>query len=466
MKRGEVRQPAVAGSFYPNDPITLKKNIQSLLDQVPKNDNPPPIAMVAPHAGYIYSGYTAATAYKTLKPHTKKHPLRVFVLSPSHRVYLDGVSVGNYQAYKTPLGEVELDQEIIQHLASLPDVTQDPSSHSMEHALEVHLPFLQETVGHFKLVPILFGDISGGHLADILSSCWQVGDLIIASSDLSHFHPYEKAIALDNQCHEAVLNRTPKAMTHCEACGNTGITALLELARRHKWQPILADYRNSGDTAGDKERVVGYASYLFYDAKTYHPKQSNPTHKESSKSHSSKLTQWVRSHLDNLLSGKKGLDSNTLTDDNPDLKKIGACFITLNKNNQLRGCIGSLEAHRPLANDLLENAVSAALHDPRFQAVTHKELKDLSIEISLLSPPEPFPYTDADDLLKRLKPNIHGVILSKNGRRSTFLPQVWKQIPDPKVFLEHLCQKAGLTTQCWQDKPTIFVYTVEKIVEP
>ena len=452
IKTSEIRQPAVAGMFYPNDPEQLRTMVRQFLASAPVL-GPAPCAMVAPHAGYVYSGYTAACAYRTLAKAAEDHPVRVFLLSPSHRVYLEGVSVGSYRAYATPLGEVMVDQEMVQRMAAIPDVSQDLAPHQQEHALEVHLPFLQETLGHFKLVPVVFGDISGGHLADIIAKFWQPSDLLIASSDLSHFHPYDEARRLDNQCHEAVMAINPRAMSKTEACGNAGICALLEMARRYKWHPVLADYRNSGDTAGDKNKVVGYASYLFYPQTTL---QQVPA---------MTLPKMARSHLEKVLRGEQGLKPDLLIQQSTKLAEQGACFVTLTKHGQLRGCIGSLEAHRSLVTDLLENSVSAATRDPRFPAVTAAELAELHIGISLLTPAKPLPYTDADDLLRRLQPHVHGVILAKGRHRSTFLPQVWEQLPDPRTFLEHLCQKAGLHGNCWQDKPDISVYTVEKIEE-
>ena len=448
----EVRQPAVAGMFYPNDPQQLRSMVRQFLQEAPAQE-PAPIAIIAPHAGYVYSGYTAACAYKTLPKAEENQPIRVFLLSPSHRVYLDGVSVGCYRAYATPLGEVMVDQEMVQQMAALPDVNQDPAPHQQEHALEVHLPFLQETIGHFTLVPVVFGDISGGHLADIISKFWKPGDLLIASTDLSHFYPYEEAKQLDSQCHEAVLAIDPKAMSKTKACGNTGVCALLEMARRNQWRPVMADYRNSGDTAGDKNKVVGYASYLFYSGSG--AAQNQPM----------TLPKLARFHLDRVLKGESGIIAERLMQASAKLAEKGACFVTLTKKGQLRGCIGSLEAHRSLASDLLENSVAAAMRDPRFPPVSAAELPELHIGISLLTPAKPFPYNDGNDLLRRLQPNVHGVILSKGGKRSTFLPQVWEQLPDPRTFLEHLCQKAGLNRDCWQDKPDIFVYTVEKIDE-
>ncbi|MBF0183436.1 MAG: AmmeMemoRadiSam system protein B [Magnetococcales bacterium] len=448
-----VRPAAVAGSFYPNDPHVLRSMIRQFLDRAP-GGHPQPSAMVAPHAGYVYSGYTAACAYRSLAKAAPDKPLRVFLLSPSHRMALHGVSVGNYRAYQTPLGEVAIDQEMVQQLAVLPDVTRDPAAHQQEHALEVHLPFLQETVQHFQLVPMIFGRISGGHLADMVARFCQPEDLLLASTDLSHYYPYDEARRLDSQALAALSAVDPQAMSKTEACGNTGVCALLELARRRNWRSVLADYRNSGDTAGGKDRVVGYASYLFYPAESGVRASGEMT-----------LAGVARLHLNRILRGQAGVQPEALTTRVAALAQPGACFVTLTRQGQLRGCIGSLQAHRPLANDLLDNAQAAALRDPRFPPVSAEELAALRIEVSLLSAPQPFPYSSPEDLLQRLQPGVHGVILSKGGRRATFLPQVWEQLPEAQSFLQHLCQKAGLSADCWREMPEISVYTVQKIVE-
>ena len=462
MTPNQVRSPAVAGLFYPDDPDILRRTVHHFLDKAPAGE-PPPVAMVVPHAGYVYSGFTAACAYRTLEPAPAHQPRRVFVLSPSHRVFLEGISVGNYRAFATPLGEVALDLEAVERLAQQPDVSRDQAPHRQEHALEVHLPFLQETVRHFKLVPVVFGEISGGHLADLIASCWQPGDLLVASSDLSHFYPYNKARRLDARCHEAVLSGQPSAMSQCEACGNTGIVALMETARRNRWVPKLVDYRNSGDTAGDKSRVVGYASYLYHE-KTPTRRHDPVTISGQTQARAEKpnLPALVRSHLSRILAGQPGLKATDLSALDPDLEKTGATFVTLTEKGQLRGCIGTLKAYRSLATDLLENAANAALRDPRFSPLAAAALPGVAVEVSLLSTPQPFPYRNAEALLQQLKPGVHGVILSQSGHRATFLPQVWEQLPDPRIFLQRLCQKAGLDADCWQAHPDIQVYTVEK----
>lgn len=261
MNPSRIRPAAVAGMFYPGDAPSLRKMVRRFLEEAPV-PAPDPMALVAPHAGYVYSGFTAACGYRALAPVST--PRRVFLLGPCHRVYLEGVGVGDYDAFATPLGLVPVDREVVERLAREADVTLAIAPHQLEHSLEVHLPFLQETLGSFHIVPMVYGKVAGRRLAELLFLAWQPGDLIIASSDLSHYYPYEQARRLDQRCHDAVLARDAGAMGQCEACGQTGISALLGAALERDWQPVLADYRTSGDTAGDKAQVVGYASYLFY----------------------------------------------------------------------------------------------------------------------------------------------------------------------------------------------------------
>lgn len=476
MKMDRVRASAVAGMFYPGDAHGLRTLVEEFLGKAPPVQSDP-VAMVAPHAGFVYSGYTAACAYKGLDRAPANAPRRVFLLGPSHRVWLEGASVGNYDAYMTPLGRVDVDREAIGCLASRLDVTQEDAPQKLEHSLETQLPFLQMTLVNFRIVPIVYGEMSGGHLADLLELCWRPGDLIVASTDLSHYHDYEQARQLDAKSNQAVLTTDPKSMESCEACGKIGVQALLEFARRRKWRPVLTDLRNSGDTAGDKQRVVGYASYLLY------PEAAVQSGQKPDKSVDAQvlpvgeakkpfqvvgkeaLPSWVREHLSQILRGQSGLSAETMISRWSALAKPGACFVTLKADGDLRGCIGTLSAHRSLGADLLENGVSAAIRDPRFPPLTGDELPDVEIEVSILSAPEPLLYRDGEDLLHRLRPGVHGVILTQNGHRATFLPQVWEQLPNPRDFLDHLCRKAGLTGSCWRQGVEIQVYTVDKIME-
>ncbi|MBF0629249.1 MAG: AmmeMemoRadiSam system protein B [Magnetococcales bacterium] len=459
MNTERVRSPAVAGMFYPGDATVLRTMVEGLLAQVPPVAEEP-LAVIAPHAGFVYSGLTAAHAYKGLRRAPAEAPRRVWLIGPSHRVWLRGASVGDYDAYVTPLGLVAVDQAGVALVASRPGITRDEAPHRLEHSLETQLPFLQVTLGHFSIVPIVYGEMGGDQLAEVLAACWQPGDLIVISTDLSHFHTYEEAKKRDAQSHAAILACDSKAMSGCEACGSIGVQAMLAMARRRQWRPELADLRNSGDTAGDKQRVVGYASYLFYPE----PPASAPAPVPAPVP-TIGLPELVRAHLTATLSGQPGLSPAALAAQWGALAGPGACFVTLTERGALRGCIGSLVAHRSLAEDLLGNGMAAATQDPRFPPVRAQDLAGIAIEVSLLSAPQPFPHRDGEELIRLLKPGIHGVILTKQGRRATFLPQVWEQLPDPVDFLSHLCRKAGLDGACWRQGAEIQVYTVEKRVE-
>lgn len=259
-----VRQPAVAGMFYPDDPTRLRETVGAFLSQAPRGE-PDPCAMVSPHAGYVYSGYTAACGYRNLPEAPADAPRRVILLGPSHRVYLDGASVGNYDAWRTPLGDVSVDRGAVALLAEEMDVSDSPAPHRQEHSMEVQLPFLQETVKNFTLIPLVFGDIAPARLQTLIMRAYKPGDLIVVSSDLSHYHPYETAREIDGASHEAMLALDPDRMAGRQACGARGMAAVLGAAREKGWSVTMGDYRTSGDTAGDKSKVVGYATYLFYD---------------------------------------------------------------------------------------------------------------------------------------------------------------------------------------------------------
>jgi len=260
-----VRPAAVADLFYPGSARALGAFISDALcdasAQLPTN-MPKPKAIIVPHAGYVYSGMTAAYAFKTLKPSNIDH---VVLLGPAHRVPFYGMALSGYEAFATPLGEVRLDEAGIEKALALPEVQINDTAHAQEHSLEVNLPFLQMVLGDFSLLPICIGSVQSDVVARVIESQW--GDektLFLISSDLSHFHRYEEARRLDFYSIDMVLEMGG-SLNHEQACGATGINALLTVAKRRGLKSQLLDYRNSGDTAGDKERVVGYASIAFFE---------------------------------------------------------------------------------------------------------------------------------------------------------------------------------------------------------
>lgn len=245
--------------FYPADADSLRATVRQLLAAATTSPGPQPKVLIAPHAGFVYSGDTAATAYARIAPF-RDAIRRVVLLGPAHRVRLRGLAAPAAAAFATPLGEVPLDRA---SLRALPQVSINDSAHAAEHSLEVHLPFLQETLGSFELVPLVVGEASREDVAQVLDRLWGGAEtLIVVSSDLSHYLPYARACARDEFTAEAILQLRAD-IDHDQACGATPINGLLQLARSRRLKPLLLALRNSGDTAGDKGRVVGYAAFAF-----------------------------------------------------------------------------------------------------------------------------------------------------------------------------------------------------------
>jgi AmmeMemoRadiSam system protein B len=261
-----IRQPAVAGQFYPGNPDVLRREIQGFMDEATLPEDLGPVhAVVTPHAGTIYSGPIAGFAFKALAA-LPKRPWTVYLMGPAHRVYFQGVALGSFSAFRTPLGDVPIATERVEEmLARSPLYTRAPQAHAPEHCLEVEVPFLQVALPDFRLVPLLFGEVQPQDVAQDLADHIGEDDLIVVSSDLSHFYPYDTARQLDRAWLEALLAGEESGVMGGEACGRAPATTLMTIARREGWQPHLLDYRNSGDTAGDKRQVVGYASVAYTD---------------------------------------------------------------------------------------------------------------------------------------------------------------------------------------------------------
>ena len=258
-----IRPPAVAGLFYPENAAELRHMIEHLLAAERAVPTAAPKAIIAPHAGYIYSGPVAASAYRRLiTAHDKIH--RVWLLGPSHRVPLLGLAASSADYFTTPLGNVRVDHDAINQLLRLPQVHLIDEAHTLEHSLEVHLPFLQMVLDSFSLVPLVVGDATPAEVAEVLDTFWKDDEtLLVISSDLSHYHSYEMALRMDRATSRAIESLSPEAIDQEDACGRVPILGLLELARRHGLQATTIDLRNSGDTAGPRDQVVGYGAYVF-----------------------------------------------------------------------------------------------------------------------------------------------------------------------------------------------------------
>jgi AmmeMemoRadiSam system protein B len=257
-----VRYPAVAGMFYPEDPAALRRIVREYLDGAPTS-GPVPKALIAPHAGYVYSGPIAASAYARLQP-ARDTIRRVVLLGPSHRVPFHGLAASSAEQFVTPLGPVPVDREAIDVLLELPQVHLLDEAHELEHSLEVHLPFLQEVLAAFTLVPLVVGEASPEEVDGVLERLWDGPEtLIVVSSDLSHYHDYATARGMDSRTSQAIEQLRGQDIGYDDACGRNPVRGLLHAARTHGLHASTLDLRSSGDTAGPRDQVVGYGAYVF-----------------------------------------------------------------------------------------------------------------------------------------------------------------------------------------------------------
>lgn len=258
----QIRTPAVAGTFYPSDPAELDALLDEMFADAKHVSMKTAKAIIAPHAGYIYSGPVAASAYQLIKQNASQIE-RVVLLGPSHRVAFQGLATSSATHFSTPLGLVPLDRDCIDKISALPQVRILDEAHTMEHSLEVHIPFLQKVLGDFTLVPVVVGDSKPSEVAEVLKSVWG-GDetLIVISSDLSHYHDYKTAQSMDRSTSEAIETLSPEKIGPEDACGRNPVNGLLYLAKELGLHASTIDLRNSGDTAGPRDQVVGYGAYV------------------------------------------------------------------------------------------------------------------------------------------------------------------------------------------------------------
>jgi len=459
-----VKEPNVAGGFYSSDAKELSDQITSFIQQASINSSDKNIqALIVPHAGYVYSGKVAAYGYKAV---SKNHYTTVVILAPSHYFPFDGISFWPQGGFKTPLGIVDVDEDFTKKLmdatkAVIPFAPNDVFQ--KEHSLEVQLPFIQKTFGNVKIVPIMMGNPDPKVCQTLAFALNELiggrGDvLVLASSDMSHYYNYDTANTMDTATLGAIQEKdAQKLWNGCfiahtmEMCGVVPVVTLLLYAKERGLNVEVLFHANSGDTAGDKSKVVGYSSVIFYSQAL---KGSLPeTLTESEKKD---LLSLARNSVESFV--KNGKVLNLKTNDAGLLRTQGA-FVTLREHGQLRGCIGNIVGDKPLWDTVKDMAVAAASKDPRFAPVKSSELKDLAIEISVLSIPQRVSDPSAIVLGR------DGVIVSDGGyHQGVFLPQVAKETHWSKEeFLAELCsQKADLPADCWKDsKNSLFTFQAD-----
>ena len=470
----KVRKPAVAGTFYPGQPSELRQMINEFLRNVaPIQTQGEVIGIVCPHAGYVYSGQVAAYSYTTVKNNSYDV---VCLVGPSHRIYVNEAAVYSSGSFETPLGVVEIHQEIAKALIdSRHGFVDDAGPHLMEHSLEVQLPFLQTVLRDFKIVPILIGDVPTSRCEEFgkaLADCVRGKKvLLVASSDLSHYPAYEDANKVDNETTRSwksmnleevsskegqILQRGTRNLS-CTMCGSSAIMIVMAASKALGADTVnILKYMNSGDVSGDKSGVVGYVAAAFIKSAGRTEKETAERQEEKefslTKVERKRLLSIARGSIEATLSGKP-LPKFDITE--PTLKIHCGAFVTLRRDGDLRGCIGRLVADRPLYEVVSTMAVAAATEDSRFRPVTLPELAKIHIEISVLSP-----LKKMSDL-KELELGRHGVYISRGMRSGCYLPQVadetgWSR----EEFLSHCCaEKAGLEPDAWKKDADVFLFT-------
>jgi len=470
MSAEQIRESVIAGSWYPGNAQTLKHEIEKYLNRAkvgPLTGNI--IGLAAPHAGYIYSGAVAAHAYKLLLDQPFD---RVVIVAPSHRAYFEGASVYKLGGYRTPLGVVPLDGELVEGLLQQPiPIDYVVRAHNQEHSLEIQLPFLQMVLKEFKLTPVVLGDQSYSNCARLAEAIAAVcGDkkvLLVASTDLSHFHPYGEAKRLDDRVLDRVMAFDPVGLSEdlrsgkCEACGGGPLmTVMLAAQKLGANKSKVLQYANSGDVTGDSTSVVGYMSAVFYDnpgaaksagkAKTGTAGVDLGLSQEEKNALRELAFQAIRSRC-------FGEPPPEFTTTSAKLRERRGAFVCIKKAGNLRGCIGLIEAGEPLYKTIKNMAIQAAFSDPRFCSLEPSELAEIQVEISVLTPLERVKDPAQIEIGK------HGLYLRQGYHSGLLLPQVATENDwDREQFLEWTCRKAGLPPHAWKEPDAeLYVFSAD-----
>ncbi len=478
-----IREPAAAGMFYPDEKDALSLDIRERMNKACKREGRAK-ALIVPHAGYIYSGMTAACAFKHVSGEKYK---TVVLLGPSHYAYFKGASIPEATHYRTPLGLVKISDaasDIISDLKKEGLYADDSRIHEKEHSIEVEIPFLQEALSDFEIIPIAIGpDASFDDLKKIANVIKRYTDdktLLVASSDFTHYGPNYGYVPFSDNVPENIKKLDFGAIKYIESlnargfydyvkktgatvCGRHPITVLLLALEGEYAKAKLVHYETSGNLTGNYVNSVSYAGIVFYAGGDGMEEGKSADFLDEGEKR--KILELARMTLESYLSSGRipKVDESAFSQK---LKEERGCFVTLNKGGNLRGCIGHIFPVEPLYKSVMDNAVNAAVNDPRFPPMTIDELNDVKIEISVLTVPRALEHSSPEDLLEKLVPHRDGVVLRRGFYQSTFLPQVWEQLPDKVEFLEHLCMKGGMGKDCWKNGETeVLVYQAQVFSE-
>ena len=431
---GKVKAPSLAGTFYTANKEDLADQMEYFAAESKNYYNTPTRAVIVPHAGLVFSGRLAYEGINQLDKNIKN----IFIIAPSHKVAFDGIAVSSYNALKTPIGQSYIHHDLTQEIINKFGAKVNDETFESEHSLEVELPIIQSLFKHATIVPIMVGKDSPAVIDQIISEYYRdEKNGFIISSDLSHFLTDEEAKKLDSETAQMIETGDIRQFRYEQACGAIGIAGLVSFANKNNYSLIRIDMTNSSEASEDTSRVVGYGSWFLYEGSKFDYIEKN---------YKKLIPQLCKIVL------KSTFDKGQVTIQYPQiLDENGACFVTLEKDGKLRGCIGSIVAHRPLVTDLVENTRNAAFNDKRFNPVTADEIDSLKVNVSILTPAYKIEFENEEDLLNKITPNKDGIIIIDGEHQGVYLPSVWEEIPDKKEFLNSLKEKAGLEKDYWSN---------------
>ena len=464
---GAVPMNAISLQFidYRNDPGELAERVDRMLEAAatPARDDAP-VALIVPHAGYIYSGPIAAHGYNTVRGREYD---TVVIVGLSHRVPYSGISILDADSFSSPLGNIPGDRELIDALLAADDgIVSLPEAHRDEHSLQVQIPFLQRSLQGFSLVMAAISnhdpDAEEALVRILVETAKRKKVLLVASSDFSHYHSYGLANSMDRVALNSVLAMDRAALERdvrqgkCELCGIRPVLSVMEAAGRlGADRGILLRQANSGDTAGPKDRVVGYASVAFYTDGSRAGGNEEADRGTLDDASRLELLGIARRAIEGVVREGKAPTPST---DNPALMNLQGAFVTIKINGRLRGCIGNfgIRDATPLYRTVSEMAVAAAVKDPRFPPLAKRELPQIKIEISALTPLRP------EEDPEKIEVGRHGIYIAKGRRSGVLLPQVATEYGwDRVTFLEQTCRKAGLGPNAWKEGTSISTFEAE-----
>lgn len=450
----KIRDPIVAGQFYPAQGETLSAQIESFLAKTQVEAPSEGLqVLIVPHAGYVYSGQVAAEAYSLVKG---KNFQSVVIIAPSHRYRFEGVSIYPQGGYKTPLGVAEIDESLASRLSTVSGFNYIPAAHEKEHAVEVQIPFIQKTLPQAKIVPVVMGNQTSPTITTLAKSLSKVlpgeNALVIASTDMSHYLPKEKARAKDSQTISLIKSLKTKTLMkkvtegeNIMCGGGPVVSALVYAQEKGKPRVKILKYADSSQSGGPRNRVVGYLSAAVYTSSPPGASSFSLSGEEKER-----LLELAQSAITLYIKENKILNYHP---QNPKFLTKKGVFVTIEKKGELRGCIGFIEPRLPLYQTLIQAAVFASTKDARFPPVSPDELDDLKIEISILSSLKKINNPGKIEVGK------HGLVVTQGDKKGLLLPQVavengWSG----KTFLDQACLKAGLRPDCWKKGADIYIF--------